>query len=82
MKKATKILLTKAEGQNFDRKAAEYDLKNLANQLVSFANADGGTVVIGIKVRKFEGIDHLDSHNNDFLQVGYDLVKLALKIPT
>lgn len=81
MKTARKTLLTKAEGQDFDRKAAEYDRRSVANILVSFANADGGTVVIGIKNKQFEGIDHLDSHKiNDFLQVGYDLIHPALKV--
>lgn len=81
MKTARKTLLTKAEGQDFDRKAAEYDRRSVANILVSFANADGGTVVIGIKDKQFEGIDHLDSHKiNDFLQVGYDLIHPALKV--
>jgi len=81
MTTASKKLLSKAEGQIFDRKAAEYDLRKLANILVSFANADGGTVAIGIKKNQFEGINHLDSHKiNDFLQVGYDLVKPALEV--
>lgn len=58
-------------------------MRKLANILVSFANADGGTVAIGIKDGKFEGINHLDNHKiNDFLQVGYDLVKPALRIET
>lgn len=81
MEKDLKRLLSAPENQYFDRKAAEYDLRKLANILVSFANADGGTVAIGIKDRKFEGINHLDNHKiNDFLQVGYDLIKPALRI--
>lgn len=67
MKKASKTLLARAEGQEFDRKAAEFDRRSLANILVSFANADGGTVALGIKNKQFEGIDHLDTHKiNDF----------------
>lgn len=81
MKSADKKLLTKHEGQYFDRKAAEYDLRRLANILVSFANADGGTVAIGIKDRKFEGINHLSNQKiNDFIQVGFNLVKPALEV--
>jgi ATP-dependent DNA helicase RecG len=81
MKVASKNLLTKPEGQDFDRKAAEYDRRGIANVLVSFANADGGTVAIGIKDRQFEGIDHLSDHKiNDFLQIGFDLIHPALKV--
>lgn len=51
--------------------------------LVSFTNADGGTMLLGIKNKQFEGIDHLDTHKiNDFKQVGYDLIHLALKVKT
>ena len=83
MKTASKTLLTRAEGQEFDRKAAEFDRRSLANILVSFANADGGTVALGIKNKQFEGIDHLDTHKiNDFKQVGYDLIHPALKVKT
>ncbi|WP_240411636.1 AlbA family DNA-binding domain-containing protein [Limosilactobacillus vaginalis] len=58
-------------------------LRSLANILVSFANADGGTVALGIKNKQFEGIDHLDTHKiNDFKQVGYDLIHPALKVKT
>lgn len=81
MKTASETLLTRAEGQDFDRRAAEYDRRDLADILVSFANADGGTVAIGIKNKHFEGIDHLDEHKiNDFLQVGIDLIHPALKV--
>ena len=83
MKTASEILLTKAEGQDFDRKAAGINLRDLANILVAFANADGGTVAIGIKNKQFEGINHLDAHRiNDFKQVGYDLIHPALKVET
>lgn len=38
-------------------------------------------MLLGIKNKQFEGIDHLDTHKiNDFKQVGYDLIHLALKV--
>lgn len=62
-----KELLSFPEGQKFDRKASEYDLRKLANILIAFANADGGTVAIGIKNGHFEGINHLSNKKiNDF----------------
>lgn len=37
------------EGQRFDRKSAKIDAKALAIHIIAFANADGGTLVIGIE---------------------------------
>ncbi len=45
------------ESQYFERKSAGIALTKLAEVIVSFANADGGTIVIGIKDRQFDGID-------------------------
>lgn len=42
-------LYTKKEGQTYDRKSARKDPKGLSNHIVAFANADGGTLVIGIE---------------------------------
>ena len=36
------------ENQFFDRKSAKKDIKELANHIAGFANASGGTLVIGI----------------------------------
>jgi ATP-dependent DNA helicase RecG len=43
------LATTKIEDQWFDRKSARLDPKELANALVGFANADGGTLVIGVE---------------------------------
>lgn len=37
------------EGQRFDRKSAKIDAKTLAIHIIAFANADDGTLVIGIE---------------------------------
>jgi ATP-dependent DNA helicase RecG len=42
-------LYTKKEDQTYDRKSARKDPKGLSNHIVAFANADGGTLVIGIE---------------------------------
>lgn len=49
------------EMQIFDRKSINIDPKALAVTLVAFANADGGTVAIGIsdKTRRIEGTDEM-----------------------
>ena len=36
------------ENQKYDRKSAKKDLRELANHIAGFANADGGTLAIGI----------------------------------
>lgn len=47
MKYSFEELCTKKEDQVFDRKSARKDAKGLSNHIVAFANADGGTLVIG-----------------------------------
>ena len=46
------------ENQTFDRKSVRIEPKGLSNIFVAFANADGGTIVIGIddKTKDIEGI--------------------------
>ena len=64
------------ENQFFDRKSAKKDIKELANHIAGFANASGGTLVIGIsddgKLEGFEEcpeqvkIIELDRHEISF----------------
>lgn len=42
-------LLGISEGQVFERKSAKADERTLGNEIIAFANADGGTLVIGIE---------------------------------
>src|SRR5699024_9676328 len=48
-------LLDAPEDQWFDRKSARIAPKDLARALVAFSNADGGTVVIGIRDGTIDG---------------------------
>jgi len=76
-----KDLLTIPEGKAFDRKSAKYDLNKLANILIAFANADGGTVALGINNKKYEGINLLaDQKKNDILQIGSQRIVPTIKI--
>ena len=43
------------EDQWFDRKSARVASKDLARALTAFANAEGGTVVIGIHDGRYDG---------------------------
>jgi len=73
--------LTIPEGKTFDRKSAKYDLNKLANILIAFANADGGTVASGISNKKYEGINLLaDQKKNDIIQIGSQRIVPTIKI--
>lgn len=76
------------EMQIFDRKSINIEPKALAITVVAFANADGGTIAIGIsdKTQRIEGIDFEVKKLNELLRVPFDFcnptVKVALeKIP-
>lgn len=49
-------LLALAEDQWFDWKGPRIEARELANSLIGFANAEGGTIVIGLGDDKVEGI--------------------------
>ena len=52
-------MVNEPENKIFDRKSARVRPSDLADIISAFANAEGGTVVIGIddKTRKLEGIN-------------------------
>lgn len=58
------------EEQIFDRKSISIEPKALAIHIVAFANADGGTIAIGIsdKNRRIEGVDFETSKLNELLK--------------
>ena len=66
-------LTTSHEGQTFDRKSARIDPKGLSVVLVAMANADGGTIAIGIEDNgTVTGIDRFIGNINDLLRVPID----------
>lgn len=69
------------EFQIFDRKSAKIDAKGLAVVLIAFANADGGTVALGVEDDgELTGVDGMQNHLNDLLRASYDYC--APSIPT
>lgn len=66
---------TENENKYFDRKSAQIRVVDLAPHISAFANADGGTIVIGIsdKKRILEGIDSCgDEKINEFINAPKD----------
>lgn len=61
-------IVNEPENKLFDRKSAKVKASDIAPIISAFANADGGTIVIGIadKTRKIEGVNGIgsDSINN------------------
>lgn len=81
MKYTVDALHHKKEDQTYDRKSARKDPKALSNHIVAFANADGGTIVIGIEDDyTFTGIDDYVEKINDIYRVPYDYCKPSVRV--
>lgn len=70
------------EMQIFDRKSINIEPKALAITIVAFANADGGTIAIGIsdKERRIEGTDYEIQRLNELLRVPFDFCEPSVKV--
>ena len=76
-------LCTKKENQVFDRKSARKDAKGLSNHIVAFANADGGTLVIGVEDNgEITGIDAYPNNINDILRGPFDYCNPSVRVTT
>lgn len=65
-------LLVLAEDQWFDRKSIRITPKDLAPPFTAFANAEGGTIVIGLSAGKVEGCGGHETKLNAIRQVPID----------
>lgn len=66
------------ENKYFDRKSAQINAAQLAQHISAFANASGGTIIIGIsdKDHNLEGINHVgETKINEFLNAPKDCCK-------
>ena len=73
-----KYMLEEAENKYFDRKSAQIKPSELAEIISAFANAEGGTIVVGIsdKKRILEGINKFGSEKiNNFVAAPKDCCK-------
>ncbi len=75
-------IITRKECQTFDCKSIQIDPKALAIPIIAFANADGGTIAIGVsdKARKIEGIDQHTEKLNKLLRVPLDFCNPSVSI--
>lgn len=75
-------IIHRKESQSFDCKSIQIEPKALAITIVSFANADGGEIAIGIsdKTRKIEGVDQYTDKLNELLRVPLDFCNPSVAI--
>ncbi|WP_431916726.1 ATP-binding protein [Micromonospora wenchangensis] len=65
-------LLALPEDQWFDRKSSRIAPKDLGPALVAFANAEGGTIIIGLHNGVVEGFSNSPKKLSDFRQAPFD----------
>ena len=77
-------VLAMNEKQIFDRKSIQIKPVDLADTICAFANADGGTIAIGIsdKHRRIEGVDYHGEQLNEILRAPIDFCNPTVSITT
>lgn len=68
-------LLAVPESQWYDRKSARIEPRKLAETVVALANADGGTIVVGLHAGKVEGVDADPKRLNALMQTAVDFTE-------
>ena len=77
-------VLAKEEKQIFDRKSINIKPSDLSDTICAFANADGGTLAIGIsdKHRRIEGVDYHINQLNEILRAPIDYCNPTVPVTT
>ena len=77
-------ILNFEEMQIFDRKSINISGAKLSDTICAFANADGGTIAIGIsdKNKRIEGIDFATNRLNDILRAPLDFCFPSVQVIT
>ncbi len=65
-------LLQLREDQWFDRKSSRIGARELADQELGFANAEGGFIVVGLAKGVVEGVDRVTGRMNEWQQAALD----------
>ena len=68
------------ENQWFERKSIRIDQKSFAKAIIGMANAEGGTVVVGLSEKRVEGTDSAPSQTNRLRQVPMTMVAPPLRV--
>ena len=68
-------LLSLPENQWFDRKSFRVEPRKLAECLVGFANADGGTIAVDLSDGRVEGVASNSKHLNSLMQAAIDFTE-------
>ncbi len=77
-------LLALEESQTFERKSIQIKATDLSQHLCAFANADGGTIAIGISDGscRIEGVDDAQEKVNDLLRAAVDYCRPSVRVIT
>jgi len=75
-----KALAALKEDQWFDRKSVRTQARKLAADLVGFANAEGGVIVLGIWNGKVEGVDGATSQQNAWRQAAIECTEPPVRM--
>ncbi|MGO9448170.1 MAG: ATP-binding protein [Solirubrobacteraceae bacterium] len=67
-----RLLADLPEDQWFERKSSKIAARDLADFLIGFGNADGGTLVVGLRGGKVEAADLLPDKRNEQMQANID----------
>lgn len=73
-----RLVCESPEDQWFERKSARIDAKTLSKALIAFANAEGGTIVVGVSEGSIEGVGQ-STNINDLRQAWIDLTHPPVK---
>lgn len=77
-------VLSENEKQIFERKSIQIRPADLSDTICAFANADGGTIAIGIsdKHRRIEGVDFHEEQLNEILRAPIDFCNPTVPVTT
>lgn len=74
------FLLTQVESQWFERKGISLRPVDLARPIIAIANAEGGSLVIGVSNGEVKGLATKPAAENDFRQAIHDYVKPSVRL--
>lgn len=74
------FLLNQLESQWFERKGIQLRPTDLARPIIAIANAEGGSIVVGVSNGEINGLRSRPSAENEFRQAIHDCVKPAVRL--